>query len=79
MKFIQSTSDPCLYYHSVKMIILGVYVDDCPLVASFSDYEWVCTNLELDFNITAKGPMTLGLGIDVHQTVVNGILTSVTL
>ena len=79
MKFIQSTSDPCLYYHSVKMIILGVYVDDCPLVASFTDYQWVCTNLELDFNITAKGPMTLGLGIDVHQTVENGILTSVTL
>ena len=79
MKFIQSTCDPCLYYHSVKMIILGVYVDDCPLVASFTDYQWVCTNLQLDFNITAKGPMTLGLGIDVHQVVENGILTSVTL
>ena len=56
LKFIQSTSDPCLYYHSIKIIILGVYVDDCPVVASYSDYEWVCTNLELDFKITTKAP-----------------------
>ena len=79
LKFIQSTSDPCLYYHSIKIIILGVYVDDCPFVASRSDYEWLCTNLELDFKITTKGPMTQGLGIDVHQTIENGMLTSVTL
>ncbi len=79
MKFIQSTNDPCLYIHSTKTIFTGVYVDDLPLVASQSDYEWFCKTLAKFFKLTDKGPMRRCLGIDIKQTVHNNALTDVIL
>ena len=39
MSFIQSTSDPCLFFHSTKQITIGVYVDDVPLTADPINYR----------------------------------------
>ena len=77
MNFIQSTNDSCLYIHNEKKMFLGVYVDDLPLVATQSDYQWFCTTLSKFFKITDKGILRRCLGIDVQQTVENNILTDV--
>ena len=79
MHFIQSTADLCLYFHSTKNITLGVYVDDTLCASTKVDYHWVYDTLESFFKITTTGPMTYGLGIDVHQTVEDGVLVKVKL
>ncbi|MEI8135685.1 MAG: Ty1/Copia family ribonuclease HI, partial [bacterium] len=43
------------------------------------DYEWVCSSLEKHFKITRKGQLKYGLGIDVEQTVENGVVTKIKL
>jgi Reverse transcriptase (RNA-dependent DNA polymerase) len=79
MKFVQSTADQCLYLHSSKDMLAGVYVDDLPLVASPENYKWFVETLSKFFKLTDKGIMTKCLGMDVVQEIVDNKLVSVKL
>ena len=72
LDFVQSTNDPCLYFHKIKKAALGVYVDDMPLAASKEDHLWVVQELTKRFKITDKGILTRCLGMDCVQTIEDG-------
>ena len=65
--FVQSTADPCIFYHKDKKIFVGIYVDDIITVGTLYDAQEFRDNLRNHFNITQGGLLEWYLGVAFHR------------
>ena len=76
MGFVQSESDPCLFQHPQRNIIVLVYVDDIPIAAqrNTGDIAWFKKEFQARFKIKDLGQMSKILGVNVVRDRKKGTL-----
>jgi len=64
LKYVQSKTDPCLYYR--KDTMLAIYIDDCILIAKTEKLITAAVKeLSINFEITDEGEVDEYLGVKV--------------
>ena len=67
--FTQNKADPCLFFHTSDIVVLGCYVDDLVLgIAHVHVYRRIIHILESKYNIKVLGELTWILGMKVAYT-----------
>jgi len=64
LQFSLSDYDLCIYYR--RNVIMGVYVDDCLVVApTETETLKVYEDLKAEFEVTNEGPIEAYLGVNI--------------
>ena len=67
--YIQSPSDPCLFYNQSRSIWVLMYVDDGHVACTdYDEYVKLCAELEEEFKIKKTGKITFTLGMQLDWT-----------
>ena len=71
--FTPCESDPCVFIHKERYIILGIYVDDFLVSApSKLDSDWLLSRFNERFETRDLGPAQRFLGVDIYRPEPNG-------
>ncbi len=66
--FVSSESDPCMYIHKDRQLIVLVYVNDITIVSPFKDQvQWFKTQFAMLFKIKDLGELKKILGIEIER------------
>jgi len=64
--FVSGTTDPCVFRHKHKKIVLLVYVDDCLIAATNEDTNWLTNELKKTFSLK-QSDLKDFLGMEIVQ------------
>ena len=65
--YVQSPSDPCLFYNKARSVWVLIYVDDGHVACTnYEEYVSICEELERTFKIKRTGKVTYTLGMQLE-------------